>query len=79
MEIITNSQQYRGGNAIFHGFRNDTEFLNQIDYWRDNGRSWDEIDSYLGISKGRSRRLYKRVCARFGLRDFHYYRHCLSY
>ena len=66
------------GNKMYHRL-GDIEFVRQVDMLRDMGKSWEEIDVMLEIARGRARRLYKRVCASYGIKDVHHYRHCLSY
>ena len=58
---------------------NEIEVVQHIELFRTWGRSWAYIDKALGFNYGRSRRVYKRICAYYGIKDRHYYRHCKSY
>ena len=58
---------------------NELEVVQHIELFRTWGRSWAYIDKALGFNYGRSRRVYKRICAYYGIKDRHYYRHCKTY
>lgn len=55
------------------------EFVAVVDSLRFRGRTWTSIDDLFGVRHGRVRRTYKSACNKLGFRDFHYYRHALSY
>lgn len=55
------------------------ELVTIIDSLRYRGRTWDNIDDVFGVPKGRTRRVYKSVCNKLGIKDVHYYRHAQSY
>ena len=83
--VLDNSDRYiwsgnttSVGNKMFHRL-GDMEFIWQVDMLRDMGKDWNEIDTMFEITFGRARRLYKRICASYGIKDRHHYRHCLSY
>ena len=58
---------------------NEIEVVQHIELFRTWGRSWASIDKALGFNYGRSRRVYKRICAYYGIEDRHHYRHCKTY
>ena len=58
---------------------NELEVVQHIELFRMWGHSWASIDKTLGFNYGRSRRVYKRVCDSYGIKDRHHYRHCKTY
>ena len=66
------------GNEGFQKL-SDMEFFLLVDLYRAWGWSWRTIDLAFGIADGRSRRLYRGVCANYGVQDVHRYKHCASY
>ena len=66
------------GSALFQKLSN-VEFFLLVDLYRAWGWSWRTIDAAFGIAEGRSRRLYRGVCADYGVQDVHRYKHCASY
>ena len=55
------------------------EFVGVVDSLRFRGRTWTSLDHLFDVRRGRVRRAYKSACNTLGIRDFHRYRHVLSY
>ena len=54
----------------------DIQRFQLIEMLRSWAYSWDRIDEHFNVGRGRSRRVYKRICTRYGIVDRHPYRHC---